>query len=257
MQNGGPNATSRARVGLIDELRGLAIVLMVVYHLFFDLVYLYGVNVPAFHSPVLGFLQPFFAGVFIFISGVACRYSRSNLKRGAVCFGLGLALTLATLLFVPDELILFGILHFLGVAMMLYALLARALDKLLPLPGLLVFAALFAVTYPVPYGKVGIGPVSAALPAALYDTGFLFPLGLPGTGFFSSDYFPLVPWLFLFFAGTYAGVYFKSGRMPGWCYKTHVPPLAFAGRHTLMIYLAHQPVVYMLLYGIFWFINRG
>ncbi|MFA9380009.1 MAG: heparan-alpha-glucosaminide N-acetyltransferase [Acetanaerobacterium sp.] len=244
------------RVGLIDEIRGLSILLMVVYHLFFDLVYLYGLNIPAFHSPFLAFLQPLFAGVFIFISGVACRYSRNNLKRGALCFALGLGLTAVTLIFMPGERILFGILHFLGVAMMLYGLLHRVLDRLAPWVGALVMAALFALTYAVPQGRIGIAAFSAELPHALYATGFLFPLGLRGQGFFSADYFPILPWTFLFFAGAYIGVYFKQNRLPAWCYRTHLRPLAFVGRNTIWVYLAHQPVVYGLLYVVFYLIGR-
>ena len=197
MDKGEARLGRQGRVGLLDEIRGLSILLMVVYHLFFDLVYLYGVNIPAFHSPVLSFLQPFFAGVFIFISGVACRYSRNNLKRGALCFALGIALTVVTLLFVPEAAILFGILHFLGVAMMLFALLRRVLDRVSPWLGGVLAAMLFAVTYLVPKGFIGLGALTVRLPDVLYSTPFLFMVGLPGAGFFSADYFALVPWLFL------------------------------------------------------------
>lgn len=256
MENGSQSLPGK-RVGLIDEIRGLSILLMVIYHLFFDLVYLYGVNIPAFNSPLLAFLQPFFAGVFIFISGVACRYSRNNLKRGAVCFALGLGLTAVTWLFVREAVILFGILHFLGISMMLYALMHRVLDRIKPWLGAAVMAVLFAVTYLVPKGALGIPPLCVYLPAGLYKTSFLFPLGLPGIGFFSADYFPLVPWLFLFFAGAYIGVYFRENRMPAWCYKTHIRPLAFVGRHTLIVYLLHQPVVYGVLYVVFLLIGKA
>ncbi len=256
MDNSSANILPDKRVGLIDEIRGLSIVLMVVYHLFFDLVFLFHVNIPAFHSPVLSFLQPLFAGVFIFISGVACRYSRNNLKRGALCFALGLVLTLGTLLFVRQAMILFGILHFLGLAMMLFALLNTTLDRLPPWIGTGVMALLFALTYTVQKGSIGIGFLSVKLPDVLYSTGFLFPLGLPRAGFYSADYFPLMPWLFLFFAGAYIGIYFKAGRMPAWCYKTYLPPLAFVGRNTIWVYLLHQPVVYGVLWLVFYFIGR-
>lgn len=256
MDKGEARLGRQGRVGLLDEIRGLSILLMVVYHLFFDLVYLYGVNIPAFHSPVLSFLQPFFAGVFIFISGVACRYSRNNLKRGALCFALGIALTVVTLLFVPEAAILFGILHFLGVAMMLFALLRRVLDRVSPWLGGVLAAMLFAVTYLVPKGFIGLGALTVRLPDVLYSTPFLFMLGLPGAGFFSADYFALVPWLFLFLSGAYFGIYVKENRLPAWCYKTYVPPLAFVGRNTIWVYLLHQPVVYGVLYVVFFFIGN-
>ncbi|SDN16364.1 heparan-alpha-glucosaminide N-acetyltransferase [Acetanaerobacterium elongatum] len=241
----------KRRVGLIDELRGLSIVLMVVYHTFFDLVYIFGLNIPLFNSGILNFLQQFFAGVFIVISGVACRYARSNLKRGAMCFGIGMLLTVGTLIFMPSELILFGILHFLGIAMMLYGLLHKVLDKLAPLPGMLASAALFAATYRVMSGYL----LWFRLPEAIYNIKILFPLGFPAPDFYSADYFPLLPWLFLFFAGAYLGVYFKENKMPAFCYKTHLRPLAFVGRHTLLIYVLHQPIVYGVLMLIFYLIR--
>ena len=77
---------SGARVGLLDELRGFAIICMVVYHAMFDLKYLFGVNVPIFFDDWFDIVQTIFAGLFIFISGTVCRYSRNNLKRGVQCF---------------------------------------------------------------------------------------------------------------------------------------------------------------------------
>lgn len=117
------------RVHLIDELRGLAIFLMVVYHTFFDLVILFGVDIPAFYSSFVQALVFFFAGLFIFISGASCQFSRNNLKRGAICFGFGLVMTIGTAVFAPGELILFGILHLLGLCMMLFPLLSPLLKK--------------------------------------------------------------------------------------------------------------------------------
>ena len=98
-----------SRVHLIDEVRGFAIICMVFYHAMYDLVVIFGVDFPVFTSPVMqDILQPLFAGLFIFISGTAGHYSRSNLKRGAICFALGMALTLVTAVFMPAELIAFA-----------------------------------------------------------------------------------------------------------------------------------------------------
>ena len=125
-----------SRVHLIDEVRGFAIICMVFYHAMFDLVVIFGVDFPIFTSSLMqDVLQPLFAGLFIFISGTAGHYSRSNLKRGAVCFGFGLILTAVTALFMPDELILFGILHFLGIAMMLFPPLKKLAAHVPPLAG--------------------------------------------------------------------------------------------------------------------------
>ena len=71
-----PKDTAK-RVGMIDEIRGIAILLMVVYHTFFDLVVLFGLDLPIFFSPAMNVIRDLFAGLFIFISGTACRLRMS------------------------------------------------------------------------------------------------------------------------------------------------------------------------------------
>ena len=67
------------RIVFIDELRGLCILLMVAYHGAYSLVYIFDVNIPIFHAPLLqNFAQPFVAGIFVVISGAVSRYSKSN-----------------------------------------------------------------------------------------------------------------------------------------------------------------------------------
>jgi len=243
---------SQGRVGLLDEVRGFCIVLMVLYHGAFDLIYIFGIDIPAFHWPILHFAQPFVAGIFIFLSGIACRYSHSNLKRGVIALALGLVMSGVTIYFMHDLAIYFGILHLLGSSMILYALLQRALDKLPALGGLLLFALLCLLTWGVPSHYVGIpGLLTWPLPASLYTVPYLFPLGFTASGFSSADYFPLLPWLFLFLSGSYMGVFFKRSSMPGFFYREHSRILAWIGRRSLIIYLLHQPVVYGILYAVF------
>lgn len=244
-------ATIKKRIGLIDETRGLAIILMVVYHLVYDLVALYGINIPLFVSPQMNMIRDIFAGLFIFISGSACRLSRNNLKRGCICFGFGMLLTLVTWLFIPKELICFGILHMLGISMILFHLLRPALDKLkFPIIGIFLCAVLFYTTMNITSGKIG----PFLLPEAIMNQNWLFPFGIAAPGFYSSDYFPLLPWVFIFFAGSYFGVYLKDHRLPEFFYNVHLRPLAFVGRHTLIVYLLHQPIVYGILFLIFQYI---
>lgn len=238
----------KSRVGFIDELRGLCIILMVLYHLFFDLVYIYGVNIPIFSSMQMDFLRDFFAGVFIFISGVSCRFSHNNIKRGAICFLIGMALTLITIFLMPDQAIKFGILHLLGICMILFGLLKKVIDKIrFPIIGILICVLFYSLTMNIKSGTIA----SFLLPTQITSNPYLFPFGITTPGFFSSDYFPLFPWMFVFFAGTYFGVYIANNRFPKFLYKTHIRPLAFVGRHTLIVYLAHQPIVYGGLFLIF------
>lgn len=246
-----PKDTAK-RVGMIDEIRGIAILLMVVYHTFFDLVVLFGLDLPIFFSPAMNVIRDLFAGLFIFISGTACRLSRSNLKRGVLCFAFGMLMTYATALVMPEEQILFGILHLLGVCMILSSFVLPLLDRVNLWVGIAVCALLFWLTVDITRGYIGLpGGLGWTIPEGSLGNGLLFPFGLPDAGFSSSDYFPLLPWMFVFFAGAFFGRLVADRRLPGICYQTHCRPLAFVGRHTLWIYLLHQPVIYGLLWMVY------
>ena len=85
--------TPRRRIDLIDALRGLAVVLMVLHHLAFDLVAYAGAPLWLFTNPVFDVLHYIFAGLFIFLSGVSSRFSRSNIKRGLKVLAAALLIT--------------------------------------------------------------------------------------------------------------------------------------------------------------------
>lgn len=281
-------AANRKRIDIIDAVRGFAILAMVVYHALYDVNDIFGFHIAVFD--MLTVLEPPFAGAFILLSGVSSRFSHSNVIRGARVFALGLLLTAATLIFMPDQAIFFGILHFLGCAILIFALARPVLDKIPLSAAFAIFLALFVLTFRLPYaGAFGFPHFEAALPPAFYPSytalaggaagmlsavglrgGFVpgaaaflanllqtvfAALGAPGPGFFSADYFPIVPWLFLFLAGTAIGVPVKNGKFPRRFYELKVPFLAPAGRHTLLIYVVHQPIIYGLLYLIFKFIK--
>ena len=229
--------TSPPRYALLDELRGAAIILMVVYHAFYLLGYVLGSRAGRALFGYAMSVQPFIAGTFILLCGLCCRFSRSNLKRGLRTAGAAAAVTLATLamtLFGVDEVIWFGVLHFLACAMLLFALIEKLPGKLPPLPQVIIFTALFLVfSFWRPFPRTDFFP--------------LYALGFRSYTLRSADYFPLIPWLFLFLAGTAIGVYGKRGRFPEWVVKSRMPALAWLGRHSLLIYLLHQPA----LFGVF------
>jgi len=238
------------RVGILDETRGLCLLLMVAYHSAYDIVYLFGVDIPAFHWPILRFAQPFVAGIFVLISGACCRYSNNNLRRGLLALGTGLLMTAVTWRLMPGQAIWFGILHFLGCAMILFHLLQTPLDVLPPFWGICAMLLGLALCWYIPFGTAVLGQVT--LPAVLYQFPFLFPLGFPARGFASADYFPLLPWIFCFFAGSHLGLLFLYREMPVSWYRTHSRFLGAVGRRSLLIYVFHQPVIYAVLTAFFW-----
>lgn len=233
-----------ARIDLLDAVRGVAILAMVVYHGLYDLTDIFGVQVPLF--AYLQPLEPPFAGAFILLAGLSCRFSHNNILRGLRVFALAAAVTAATALFLPDQSIWFGILHFMGVAILLYIPLRRPLNALPAAISLPILGVLFTLTYTLPSsGLFGIpGLFGIALPSTWFSTPFLFWLGFPSASFASADYFPLLPWVFLFLIGAVLGTPVKEHRLPERFYTLRVPVLATAGRNTLLIYALHQPILY-------------
>lgn len=241
-----------SRVWLLDELRGLAILLMVFYHAMYDLVYIFRLPIPIFQYPWMEWLRYFIVTSFMVISGIVCHFSRSNRRRGFLCFGLAMGLTLVTALVMPSQFIAFGILHFMGISMLLYSLIQRGTDPVPPLLGIGLSLLLFSFTWNVGRRLLGWqGLFTIPLPPWLYQTNWLMPLGFHSPWFSSADYYPLLPWFFLFLTGTFLGVYFKEGRAPRWMYRPHCRPLAAVGRHSILIYLLHQPILYGGLWVLF------
>ena len=232
------------RIGFIDEWRGVAIILMVLYHAGYDLAVIFGVSMPFFFSTPMRLLQQGIGASFFFLSGCSCRFSHSNLRRGLRTLFFALVMTAVTWLVLPEQRILFGVLHGLSCSMLLFALFGRFFDRLPPYLGISFSLLLFFLCYSVPEGFFGGALFSLPLPQGLYACRFLFPLGFPSPQFYSSDYYPLLPWFFLFLCGAYAGGCLKGGNLPGWCYLVRLRPLAFIGRHTMPIYLLHQPLIF-------------
>ncbi len=231
------------RIHLMDELRGLSVLALIIYHGCYDLAYIFRL------APVQRFLLfidplvPLFAGSFILFAGVASYYTRSNVRRGVRLMLLCLVITLVTS-FIPGERILFGILHLLAACMLLFAALRPLLEKIPPLTGVLVSALLFFTTWHLPAGRLSLFGVTLwQIPEALRSVPWLFPLGLHGASFASADYFPLFPWLFLFLAGSFLGVWAKEGKLPSFVYRSRSRFLAVTGKNSLLIYLLHQPVL--------------
>ena len=242
-----------ARYRLLDELRGLDLISMMLYHGMWDVVFLFGVA-QKWYTGRPGFVwQQSICWVFILLSGFCVPLGHRTLKRGAQVFAAGALVTVVTLVFMPGGRVIFGVLTFLGTAMLLTGVLEPLLKKVMPAVGLAVSAVLFAVCYPVGLGWVGLGGWKLMLPQSLYANYFTAFFGFYPDWFYSADYFGLLPWLFLFWAGYFLHFCMGRARMEP-LRRSVCAPLGWLGRHSLGIYLLHQPVIYgvlLLLFHVF------
>lgn len=232
------------RIPWIDELRGLAILAMIVHHIAFNLIYFLNLPIPWLSAFMDSFgfhaLQTLFVAVFLGLSGICCHLTRHPFKRALRVFLGALAVTIVTYIFYPEETIWFGVLHCLAVLMALFALLKKQLIRVPRFWGVLISAILFFVFFRLGEGQL----LWWTLPKSLFRGGILTPLGLASPSFQSLDYVPLLPHMFLFSLGIFAG----NGVLPQG--KRHSRILAFCGRHSLLIYLLHQPVIFGLFFGL-------
>lgn len=244
--------TDEKRICFLDELRGLAVLCMVFYHAFYILASIFSYGWAAklfdFFTPV----QPFFAGLFIFLCGVSCSLTRSNFKRGLKILIAAAVVTLFTAVIMPllgfvECEIWFGILHFLSVCVLLGALFEKVTAKIHPVAGLLICAVLYFFTSGISSGRLGFGEAfSFNLPAEWYQTDWLAPIGISSPSFFSADYFPIFPFVFVFFAGVFSGRYCKKAGYPEWMYPKRIAFLGVLGRNAFVIYIAHMPIIFIL-----------
>ena len=233
-----------SRLWEIDCTRGIAILMMIVYHTVFDLSFFAIYPVDA----TTGFWRYFAyctASLFLLVVGVSLVVSHARaattlaglplakkfVLRGAGIFSLGLLVTFATWVYLEQGFVVFGILHLIGVSVALSPLFFR-------------FGRWNLVT--------GIGCIVAApVITGMSGPAFLLPLGIMPPGFTSVDYTPLFPWLGMVLIGLGLGSILYAGgiRQFSLCPLPDffVVPLTFLGRHSLLIYLAHQPLIILLL----------
>jgi uncharacterized membrane protein len=204
--------------------------------------------------------QPLISGIFIVVAGISSQLSHNNAKRGGKLLAIALALTFVTAVLLPlaglDGFgIYFGILHFLSVSMLIFALVRPALDAIPPIWGLGLCIVLYVFTAGISDGYLGIAPLfKLSLPASLYELPYLFPIGIYNTDFASADFFPLFPRIFIFLAGTWFGVFVKSEKLPLWTYKTRVKPVAWLGKKALIVYVIHVPILYAFVFLARWLV---
>jgi uncharacterized membrane protein len=229
--------TSR-RIELLDAARGFCLLVMLLHHTVYDLVTMMGVSGWLFYSPAVNYLEYFFAGLFILISGVSSRFSKSNIKRSfKVILGAIIISVVTTLFGMP---VVFGILHFLGFSMLFYGLTNKLWEKINGIAAPLLYCGLTAAS--AVFLKLA-NPVKIP---------WLWFLGLWTNEFASADYFPIFPWIFVFLLGTWFGKVIKEGKLPDWFYNTKPPLLPQIGRKSMLIYMLHQPIIVGILMSVKW-----
>lgn len=160
------------RYALLDELRGLDLVSMMLYHACWDMMFLFGIWMDWYAGMPGRLWQQTICWVFILLSGFCAPFGRHMLRRGVTVFAAGALVTAVTLVFMPGGRVIFGVLTFLGTAMLLTGVLEPLLKRVMLAVGLAVSAVLFAVCYPVGLGWVGLGGWKLMLPQSLYANYF-------------------------------------------------------------------------------------
>jgi uncharacterized membrane protein len=240
--------SGESRLWEIDSARGVAILMMIVFHTVFDLSFfsIFPVDVAT------GFWRYFAyatATLFLLIVGISLVISHARaaarlsgialakkfVLRGAGIFALGLLVTLATWLYLPEGYVIFGILHVIGISVMLSPLFFR----------FRIFNVLWGLIF-IAIGWFVISHISLPSPSAL-----LLPLGIHGPAFWSVDYTPVFPWTGVVLIGMGLGAYLYAGGTRQFSLRP-LPdlleiPLSFLGRHSLVIYLVHQPLIILFL----------
>ena len=243
-------APASTRLWEVDSWRGVAIITMIIFHLVYDL-RAYGGMPFELHRGFWFYFQRFTAISFITLSGVSVvlSYNRALARRGTTdglawkimrrglhVLGIGLIFTVVMRVGGFGR-IDFGVLHLIGTSIIcsIPFLNSRRLT-------LATVAALYALSYALKF-------MGVQAPAGVY---WLAPLGIEPPGYVYADYFPFVHWFAVFLIGIYLGAVLYQGGARKWPLPNLAAVFPFSllqllGRHSLVIYVIHQPVLIGLL----------
>lgn len=224
----------------VDFFRGIAIIMMVIFHFLWDLNYFYNTNI-VLSNGFWNVFQITTATLFLFLVGVSLTISKIQqnakfdkyLKSGLKIFLFGLIITAVTKLVFPNSFVIFGILHLIGVSIIISYFFRKF--KYLNL----LFGLIFII----------VGQIIKKY-TVNFD-GLLF-LGLYSNRFQSIDYFPIFPWFGVILISLFVGnlLYSKNGRqyrLKNLSNELIIKSICFLGKKSLIIYLLHQ----IILYGVF------
>ena len=219
----------KVRVGEIDFFRGIALILMIFFHIIWNLNNFYNVPIE-YQTGIIFVIGRVAVYLFIMITAISCSFSGSNLLRSLKILAAAMLVTIVTLIYDPRLFVAFGILHFLGVSVLLYPIYNKLSNALLLLLGTaMILAGQVVLTIPMTHN-------------------YLLFLGLTAPNYHTFDFYPLIPYSGLFLYGIFLARILYPKRRSLFSVDLGDNPIAKVGQRTLIIYLLHQPVILAVMY---------
>lgn len=241
------SSTRTPRIALIDSLRGVALLAMASYHFTWDLEFFgYLESGTATHGAWKIYAR-MIAGSFLFLVGISLMLAhgdgirwQSFRKRLAMVAGAAALISIATRIAMPQEWIFFGILHNIAVSSVIGLAFLRLPAVLTAVVALFLTGLMILNTWLMP-GVLGF---------EAFDSRLLAWVGFADTMPRSNDYVPVVPWIAAVLGGiAVAGLLRAHGGLERLARLQQRPnALSRLGRHSLVFYLVHQPVLIGLVY---------
>jgi len=220
----------KGRIWEIDFLRGIAIILMSLFHLLYDLNEFYNFDID-YTTGIVDFIGAASALMFITLTGISSSLSKNNLKRCLKILFFAYLITLITYFYDANTYINFGILHLIGFSIVLYSFFKKFNALILTFLGLLIII---------------LGNI---LDNITLSTNLFAPFGLTSATYASLDYYPLFPYFGVFILGMALKNIFYLNKQSLFDYSPSPNNLiSLLGQHSLLIYLIHQPVILAVLF---------
>lgn len=261
--------SNRTRAFELDLLRGWAILMMIFHHLSYDLLYLFEIELGRYieSDTYIYIVHPIMLIVFTGVSGICCVFSKNNFKRSLkmliAALALSIGMAIASWLTQSSLYVYFNILHLVTVGTFLYALIQKVESTRPSHDNEVTTGKKFAINPKFVTHLLILLAASVIFISAIFISRFdhvsdnvlllpfgIIPRGIGGMG----DYLPIVPWLGFFLTGVVVGrLFYKSKKTlfpntPVWVRKAGAP-LEWMGRHSLWVYLLHQPLIMIILYA--------